>query len=66
MPKFKEGDVIKTIEKGKGFEEAKVLGTFTEKKGKFKGREMYLLKIMCGTATIPTSVEDYYILCKKK
>lgn len=65
MSKFKPGDHIETIEKGKGFDEAVVLGTFTEThKGKFKGQEMYNLRIICGTATIPVSAECNYRLSK--
>ncbi len=66
MSKFKPGDHIEAIDKGRGFEEAIVLGTFTEmSKGKFKGQEMYNLKIPCGTATIPVSAEYNYQILKK-
>lgn len=64
MCKFKVNDTIETIEHGRGFEKAVVMGIFTEKKGKNKGKEMYLLKIMCGTATIPISAEVNYRLVK--
>jgi hypothetical protein len=64
--KFKIGNTIQAIEKGFGFENAVVLDTFTQKKGKFKGKEMYLLKIPCGTATIPVSAEKNYKVIKKK
>ena len=67
MSKFKPGDHIEAIDKSRGFEEAIVLGTFIEKnKSKFKGREMYLLKIPCGTATIPIETEECYKLVNKK
>jgi hypothetical protein len=66
MSKFKPGDRIEAIDKGSGFEEAIVLGTFTEmNKGKFKCQEMYNLKIPCGTATIPVSAEYNYQILKK-
>lgn len=58
MPKFKVNDIIECVESGRGFDNAVVLGTFTEKKGIHKGKEMYLLKIMCGTATVPISSAD--------
>ena len=66
--KFKKGDVIEAIDRGRGFEQATVLGTFIEdrKKSKFKGKEMYLLKIMNGTATIPIEAEENYKLYKSK
>ncbi len=63
--KFKIGDTIEAIEKGRGFEEATVLNIFTETKGKNKGKEMYLLKIICGKATVPVSAEVNYQLKKK-
>lgn len=66
MPKFKRGQVIGTIEPGKGFEEATVLSVFTSKEKKTKGRQMYLLKIINGTATVPVSAEVNYQLKKKK
>ena len=68
MPKFKVNDVIEPVERGKGFEQARVLGTFIEegKKSKFKGREMYLLKIPCGKATIPIETEECYKLVDKR
>ena len=62
MSKFKIGDKIKVSEYGRGFEQATVLNIYTEKKGRLKGKEMYLLKIVCGTATIPVSAEDNYEL----
>lgn len=58
--KFKQGDVIEPIIPGTGFEQATVMGTFIEKKGVHKGKEMYLLKIYNGTATVPVNVEDNY------
>lgn len=66
MPKFKRGQVIGTIETGKGFEEATVLSVFTSKGKKTQGKQMYLLKIINGTATIPVSAEVNYQLKKKK
>ena len=65
MPKFKQGDTIEAIERGRGFERAVVMNIYTEQKGKNKGKEMYLLKILCGTATIPVSAEVNYGLVKK-
>lgn len=64
MAKFKQGDTIVCTVFGKGFDQAVVEGVFTEKKGKNKGREMYSLKIMNGTATIPVSSEVNYKLKK--
>ena len=68
MPKFKKNQVIEPIDKGRGFEQARVLGTFIEenKKSRFKGREMYLLKIPCGTATIPVEMGELYKLVDKQ
>ena len=66
MSKFKAFDKITAIERGRGFEEATVLNIFTAKKGRFKGREMYYVKIMNGTATIPISAEENYELVNKK
>lgn len=64
MPKFKPGDKITHLPGIKGFEEAQVMKVFTETEGKFKGREMYLLRIFCGTATVPVTMEDSYMLAK--
>lgn len=66
MSKFNVGDVIEPILKGTGFEDATVLGIVTEKKGAHKGKEMYLLKIINGTATIPCSIESNYQLVNKR
>ena len=63
--KFKIGDTIETKEQGRGFEKATILGSFKETKGRFKGQEMYLLKIMNGTATMPITTEVNYQLKKK-
>jgi hypothetical protein len=63
--KFKPGDQIEAIDMGKGFEKATVLGTFIETKGMWKGRQMYKLKILCGTATIPIEAEVNYKLLKR-
>ena len=65
MPKFKQGDTIEAIERGRGFEKAVVLNTFISQEKKYKGKEMYYLKIMCGTATIPIEADDNYRLVKK-
>lgn len=62
MAKFQIGDKIKVNEYGRGFDNATVLNIFTEKKGRHKGKEMYLFKILCGTATVPVSAEDNYKL----
>ena len=64
MSKFKEGDIIEAIERGMGFEQATVLGTYMEKKGRHKGEEMYRLKIPNGTATQPVEAEVNYRICK--
>ncbi len=64
--KFQVGDTIEAIDLGKGFERATVLGTFIETKGKRKGKKMYKLKIICGTATIPVSAEACYKLSNSK
>ena len=66
MCKFKKGDRITAINKGRGFDEATVLKTFTSTEKPTNGKEMYLLKIMCGTATIPVSAEINYQLYKNK
>lgn len=66
MPKFKVGDHIKTVSFGRGFEDATVLGIFTSKEKSTKDKEMYLLKILNGTATIPISAEVNYTLVKTK
>lgn len=63
--KFKPGDQIETIEYGRGFDKAVVKSIYTEQEGKYKGQQMYLLKIMCGTATVPVSAEDNYRLKQK-
>ena len=67
MPKFKEGQIIEPIEKGRGLEQATVLGIYTEtEKGRFQGRTMYRLKIPHGIATIPVEAEICYQLIKDK
>lgn len=66
MSKFKQGDRIEAIDKSRGFEEAIVLNTFISKEKPTKGKEMYLLKIICGTATIPVTAEYNYQLSTKK
>ena len=59
--KFKPGDEIVPAF-GIGFEKAKVKGVFTESRGVHKGKKMYLLKIVNGTATMPVSSEVNYKL----
>ena len=66
MPKFHKGDRITAIDKARGFDDATVLNTFISEEKRTKGKEMYLLKIMCGTATIPVSAEINYQLYKGK
>ena len=66
MSKFNPGDHIEAIDRSRGFEEAIVLSTFTSQEKKTKGKEMYLLKILCGTATIPVSAEYNYQLATRK
>ena len=55
--KFKIGDELIPVIRGRGFENSKVIG-FVEDKGK----QCYLFKIVNGTATVPISAEDNYIL----
>ena len=64
MSKFKIGDTITAIDKGTGFNEAVVLGTFISDEKRTKDMEMYLLKIMNGIAIIPVSSEVNYKLCR--
>ena len=59
--KFDVGDIITSVADYHGFDDAKVLGT-TE----IKGKQYYILKILCGTATIPVSAEDNYKLKTNK
>lgn len=66
MCKFKKGDRITAIDKGRGFEEAIVLGTFISQEKRTRGKQMYLLKIICGTATIPIEAEVNYEIMKDK
>lgn len=66
MSKFKPGDVIESIERGKGFDKAIVLNVYTAEKGIRKGQKMYYLKIMNGTATVPVGAEVNYQLVKDK
>ena len=65
MNKFKPGDVIEPIVKGSGFMSAKVVKVYTETQGIHKGKEMYLLKIPNGTATMSINAEVNYKLMKK-
>ena len=64
--KFKVGDVIETIDYGRGFDRATVLDIFISQEKISKGKEMYYLKIVNGTATIPISAEVNYRLVKDK
>ena len=66
MTKFKRNDIIECVVKGKGFDKAVVLDTFISQEKRTKGKEMYLLKIMNGTATIPIGAEVNYKLAKQK
>lgn len=66
MSKFKRGDTIESIERGKGFERATVLSVYTAEKGIRKDQKMYYLKIVNGTATVPVSAEVNYQLVKGK
>ena len=66
MSKFKKNDVIEAIEPGKGLERAVVLNVYVAEKGKRKGQEMYYLRIINGTATIPVSAEVNYQLVKER
>jgi hypothetical protein len=63
--KFKPGDVIETTIKNRGFERATVVGVFKQTKGKNKGKMLYKLKIICGTATMPIEAESNYKLVKQ-
>jgi hypothetical protein len=56
--KFNVGDVISPIEGYSGIIDAKVIGITKETKGPHKRKEMYLLKIINGTATILVSSAD--------
>ena len=58
--KFKQGDELVPIIRGRGFENAKVLGIVEE-----NGKQYYSLKIVNGTATIPISAEENYSLKEK-
>lgn len=55
MCKFNKKDIIKCINLGMGFEKATVLDIVT-----INNKKMYLLKIPCGTATIPIGAEVNY------
>ena len=55
--KFKIGDELVPVIRGRGFENPKVLGIVED-----KGKQCYLFKIVNGTATVPISAEDNYIL----
>lgn len=58
--KFKKGDHIVPVDSYQGFENSKVIDIF-----EIDGKKFYKLKILCGTATIPVSAEDYYKLKEK-
>lgn len=64
--KFSVGDRIEALFGYPGFEKATILSIFKETKGVHKGKNMYLLKIVNGTATIPVSAEVNYQLIKNK
>lgn len=67
MPyKFKIGDIISPKPDHYGFHEAKVLGTFIERKGKNKGKEYYKLGIMNGVAFIPIDSQSNYQIHEEK
>lgn len=55
MAKFKIGDIITAKEVNRGFQRAVVTG-FT----KIKNKDLYVLKISRGVATIPIAIEDCY------
>jgi hypothetical protein len=59
--RFKQGDVITAIYKGRGLEEATVMDV-VEKDGK----QYYSLKIVRGTALLPVAAEVNYKIFKKK
>ena len=65
MAKFKVGEIIEPIERGRGFENAEVQNVYTATSGRFKGEEIYLLKVINGTATVPVKAEDNYKLKEK-
>ena len=62
MAKFKIGEIIEPVERGRGFENAEVQNIYTATRGRFKGEKMYLLKVINGTATVPIRAEDNYKL----
>ena len=61
---FNIGDKVTPRPDHIGYENATVINIFTQKKGKNKGKQYYVLKIMNGTATIPISAEVNYKLVK--
>ena len=65
MAKFKVGEIIEPVERGRGFENAEVQSIYIAIRGRFKGEEMYLLKVINGTVTVPVRVEDNYKLKEK-
>ena len=62
MAKFKIGEIIEPVERGRGFDSAIVQDIYTATRGRFKGEKMYLLKVINGTATVPIRAEDNYKL----
>ena len=66
MAKFKIGDKIEAVSYGIGFDKATVLGIIISQEKRTKGKKMYYLKIMNGTATVPISAEINYRLVKEK
>jgi hypothetical protein len=58
--KFKQGDVITAIYKGRGLEEATVMGVIEK-----EGKQYYSLKIVRGTALLPVVAEDNYKIFKR-
>lgn len=65
MAKFKKGDVIECVVPGRGFERATVLDIITSTEKRTRGKKLYYLKIVCGTATIPIGAEVNYELVKE-
>jgi len=55
--RFKKGDRITPVDRGRGFEDAVITKIIKKRK-----KEYYVLKIICGTATIPVGAEINYKL----
>ena len=64
--KFKVGDIISAIYPDKGVEKARVLQIIMGKKGKYKDKLLYKLKIMNGILYLPVSAEVSYKLINPK